>query len=161
MVRDLHLKNIIERDRGLSDREQQITNLVCDDLPNKVIANRLGLSEGTVKAHCTGFIQNLVLGVGANSSRCRCLAETRSEKPSPERPVLPLDGEGCISGMSSSPCVHGPSVFFLRTSCQAKKNALAPNYILHVPGTSRDYPQGRKGRTGPSFPWLSPGWRAI
>jgi len=62
MVRDVHLKNIVERVRGLSDREQQITNLVCDGLSNKVIATRLGLSVGTVKAHLHRIYSKLHIG---------------------------------------------------------------------------------------------------
>lgn len=40
-----------ERYSGLTEREQQITKLVCDGLSNKAIAHQLGLSEGTVKLH--------------------------------------------------------------------------------------------------------------
>ena len=148
MVRDVHLKNIVERVRGLSDREQQITNLVCDGLSNKVIATRLGLSVGTVKAHLHRIIRNFTLGAGANSSHWLCLAKTRSEELAPERPVSrssPFDGKGCISCMSSSSCVHGRRSNFQRTCCEAKRNALASIYILRVPGTSRDYPQGSEG----------------
>jgi two-component system, NarL family, nitrate/nitrite response regulator NarL len=62
MARDVHLKNIVECVRGLSDREQQITNLVCDGLSNKVIATRLGVSEGTVKVHLHRIYTKLRIG---------------------------------------------------------------------------------------------------
>jgi RNA polymerase sigma factor (sigma-70 family) len=74
MVRDVHLKTIVERVRGLSDREQQITNLVCDGLSNKVIATRLGLSEGTVKVHLHRIYTKLRIG---NRSELIALALSR------------------------------------------------------------------------------------
>ena len=35
----------------LSQREQQVTTLVCDGLSNKEIARKLGVTEGTIKIH--------------------------------------------------------------------------------------------------------------
>ena len=35
----------------LTDRQQQVATLVCDGLSNKIIARKLGLTEGTVKIH--------------------------------------------------------------------------------------------------------------
>ena len=35
----------------LTDRQQQVASLVCDGLSNKIIAQKLGVSEGTVKIH--------------------------------------------------------------------------------------------------------------
>jgi two-component system nitrate/nitrite response regulator NarL len=35
----------------LTDRQQQVATLVCDGLSNKMIARKLGVSEGTVKLH--------------------------------------------------------------------------------------------------------------
>lgn len=74
MGRDVHLKNIVGRVRELSDREQQITNLVCDGHSNKVIATRLGLSEGTVKAHLHRIFTKLRIG---NRSELIALALSR------------------------------------------------------------------------------------
>jgi DNA-binding NarL/FixJ family response regulator len=74
MVRDVHLKNIVGRVRALSDREQQITNLVCSGLSNKLIATRLGLSEGTVKAHLHKIYTKLRIG---NRSELAALALSR------------------------------------------------------------------------------------
>jgi two-component system, NarL family, nitrate/nitrite response regulator NarL len=51
MVRGADLKKITARFPGLSTRKQQITELACDGLSNKAIANRLSLSEGTIKIH--------------------------------------------------------------------------------------------------------------
>jgi DNA-binding NarL/FixJ family response regulator len=36
---------------ALTDRQQQIAILVCDGLSNKLVARKLGLTEGTVKIH--------------------------------------------------------------------------------------------------------------
>jgi DNA-binding NarL/FixJ family response regulator len=46
---------------GLTDREQEVLELIGEGLPNKRIAMRLGISEKTVKAHVTRIFQ--VLGV--------------------------------------------------------------------------------------------------
>ena len=35
----------------LTDREQQVTALVCKGLSNKLIARTLNVTEGTIKAH--------------------------------------------------------------------------------------------------------------
>jgi two-component system nitrate/nitrite response regulator NarL len=35
----------------LTDRQRQVATLVCDGLSNKMIARKLGVSEGTVKVH--------------------------------------------------------------------------------------------------------------
>jgi DNA-binding NarL/FixJ family response regulator len=43
----------------LSPREAEVLGLVADGLPNKLIARRLGISEGTVKAHLTRVYQTI------------------------------------------------------------------------------------------------------
>lgn len=43
----------------LTDREQEVLLMVRDGLPNKTIAHRLGITEGTVKAHLTHIFQRL------------------------------------------------------------------------------------------------------
>jgi DNA-binding CsgD family transcriptional regulator len=48
---------------SLSSREQQVAALICSGLPNKLIANRLGLSLGTVKQH----VHNIFLKLGART----------------------------------------------------------------------------------------------
>src|SRR4051794_19810415 len=50
---------------GLTDREQEVLELIGEGLPNKRIALRLGISEKTVKAHVTRIFQ--VLGVTART----------------------------------------------------------------------------------------------
>ena len=41
----------------LSDREREILTLVAAGMPNKLIARRLGITEATVKAHCTSVFR--------------------------------------------------------------------------------------------------------
>jgi two-component system nitrate/nitrite response regulator NarL len=36
---------------ALTDRQNEVAALVCDGLSNKMIARKLGVSEGTVKIH--------------------------------------------------------------------------------------------------------------
>lgn len=43
----------------LSDREREVLALVADGLANKVIAQRLGISEKTVKAHLTSVFRQI------------------------------------------------------------------------------------------------------
>lgn len=43
----------------LTDREQQIASLVCTGIGNKIIAHKLGVSEGTVKAHLNKVYRKL------------------------------------------------------------------------------------------------------
>ncbi len=43
----------------LTDREREVARLLADGLPNKVIAQRLGISERTVKAHLTSVFQRI------------------------------------------------------------------------------------------------------
>jgi DNA-binding NarL/FixJ family response regulator len=50
---------------SLSSREQQVADLICSGLPNKLIANQLSLSEGTVKQH----VHNIFVKLGAHTRR--------------------------------------------------------------------------------------------
>ena len=43
----------------LTDRQQQVATLVCDGLSNKMIARKLGVSEGTVKVHLHAIYDKL------------------------------------------------------------------------------------------------------
>jgi DNA-binding NarL/FixJ family response regulator len=46
-------------DTKLTDREQEVLEMVGDGLPSKMIARRLGISERTVKSHLTNIYQRL------------------------------------------------------------------------------------------------------
>jgi DNA-binding NarL/FixJ family response regulator len=43
----------------LSNRQREVLRLVAQGLPNKWIATRLGITEGTVKAHLTSIYQSI------------------------------------------------------------------------------------------------------
>jgi two-component system, NarL family, nitrate/nitrite response regulator NarL len=45
----------------LTDRERQIMHLVSEGLSNKVVGNRLGVSEGTIKVHLHHMYQKLAI----------------------------------------------------------------------------------------------------
>jgi len=45
----------------LTDREQQVTALVCKGLSNKLIARTLNVTEGTIKAHLHAIYSKLSL----------------------------------------------------------------------------------------------------
>ena len=51
MERQFKRADIADLSATLSKRQQQIVELVCEGLSNKTIAQRLKLSEGTVKSH--------------------------------------------------------------------------------------------------------------
>ena len=44
---------------GLTAREQQVLELMAEGLPNKTIADRLGISEHTVKFHVNSILAKL------------------------------------------------------------------------------------------------------
>lgn len=50
-----------DRFAGLTDRERQVVNLVTENLSNAEIADRLGISTGTVKVHCHNIYSKLGL----------------------------------------------------------------------------------------------------
>ena len=43
----------------LTDREREVAALVCNGLPNKTVAQKLKVSEGTVKVHLHHIFQKL------------------------------------------------------------------------------------------------------
>jgi DNA-binding NarL/FixJ family response regulator len=44
---------------GISPREREVLGLLLDGLPNKLIAQRLGISEKTVKSHLTSIFRRI------------------------------------------------------------------------------------------------------
>jgi two-component system, NarL family, nitrate/nitrite response regulator NarL len=63
----------------LSTREQQVITLVCGGLSNKEIANKLGVAEGTVKAHLHAIFEKL--GVRSRIEIMIALADHKQAKP--------------------------------------------------------------------------------
>jgi len=62
----------------LSDRQQQLVTLVCAGNSNKDIAEKLGITEGTVKAHLHSIFDQL--GVRSRIELMIALANHRPEK---------------------------------------------------------------------------------
>jgi two-component system nitrate/nitrite response regulator NarL len=59
MEPQLKPKDIATKFDTLSKRQQQVVGLVCDGLSKKLVADRLGLTEGTVKFHLHTIYQKL------------------------------------------------------------------------------------------------------
>jgi DNA-binding NarL/FixJ family response regulator len=43
----------------LTERQQEVAALACQGLSNKIIADKLGLTEGTVKSHLNAIYEKL------------------------------------------------------------------------------------------------------
>jgi two-component system nitrate/nitrite response regulator NarL len=59
MYRPKNFSDIAEPFAELSHREQQVITLVYDGLSNKEIANKLGVTEGTIKGHLHSIFEKL------------------------------------------------------------------------------------------------------
>jgi len=59
MYRPKNFSDIAEPFSELSDREQQVITLVCDGLSNREIAEKLGVTEGTIKCHLHSIFEQL------------------------------------------------------------------------------------------------------
>jgi DNA-binding NarL/FixJ family response regulator len=83
MIQEPDFKKIITWLSALSHRERQVATLVCDGLSNKMIARKLGMSEGTVKIH----LHNIYTKVGISSRNvlAAALALSRSARRSEDR----------------------------------------------------------------------------
>jgi two-component system nitrate/nitrite response regulator NarL len=51
MESSIRAKGISDRLAALSDRQREVVILVCRGLSNRLIADALGVSEGTIKNH--------------------------------------------------------------------------------------------------------------
>jgi DNA-binding NarL/FixJ family response regulator len=78
----LKREQAIQRARDLTDRQRQIVTLVCAGHPNKTIARKLQVGEGTVKTHLHAIF--LRLGVENRAALVDALgnepAQTLSDK---------------------------------------------------------------------------------
>ena len=77
MVRSQRV-SIARRVGDLTDREQQIVALVCAGHPNKIIARKLQVGEGTIKTHLHAIY--LKLGIENRASLINALGKTESDK---------------------------------------------------------------------------------
>jgi DNA-binding NarL/FixJ family response regulator len=72
-------ESVIQRARELTDRQRQVVTLVCDGYPNKIIARKLRVGEGTVKTHLHAIYSRL--GVENRASLIDALGNEQSYKP--------------------------------------------------------------------------------
>jgi DNA-binding NarL/FixJ family response regulator len=63
---------------ALTDRQQQVATLVCDGLSNRAIAEKLGVTEGTVKCHLHAIYQKL--GIHFRTALMVALADRSKSK---------------------------------------------------------------------------------
>ena len=61
LIRDLHAPMSILMEEPLTERELEIIKLVAQGLANKVIADRLGIAERTVRTHVSNILEKLHL----------------------------------------------------------------------------------------------------
>ena len=61
----------------LSERQQQVVALVCEGLSNKMIAQKLNVSEGTIKVHLHTIFKKL--GVQSRLALIVALSRIRSD----------------------------------------------------------------------------------
>ena len=54
-----NFSDVAEPFSELSDREQQVIPLLCDGLSNREIAEKLGVTEGTIKCHLYAIYEKL------------------------------------------------------------------------------------------------------
>ena len=59
MHQPTNFSDIAELFSKLSDREQQVVTLVCNGLSDKEIADKLGVTEGTIKIHLHAIYEKL------------------------------------------------------------------------------------------------------
>jgi two-component system nitrate/nitrite response regulator NarL len=59
MYRSKNFSDIAEPFAALGHREQQVITLLCDGLSNREIANKLGVTEGTIKGHLHTIYEKL------------------------------------------------------------------------------------------------------
>jgi DNA-binding NarL/FixJ family response regulator len=75
----------------LTDRQQQVATLVCDGLSNKMIARKLGVSEGTVKLHLYAIYGKL--NIRSRTKLAIALADRGQSKPRSASPLLVMPND--------------------------------------------------------------------
>jgi two-component system, NarL family, nitrate/nitrite response regulator NarL len=75
MYRPKNYSDIAEPFSQLSARQQQVITLVCDGLSNREIAEKLSVTEGTIKIHLHAIYEKL--GVRSRTELMIALADRR------------------------------------------------------------------------------------
>jgi DNA-binding NarL/FixJ family response regulator len=75
MYQPKNFPDIAEPFSELSQREQQVVTVVCEGLSDKEVADKLGVTEGTVKIHLHAIYEKL--GVRSRTELMIALADRR------------------------------------------------------------------------------------
>jgi two-component system nitrate/nitrite response regulator NarL len=78
MYQSKNFSDIAEPFSELSNRQQQVITLLCNGLSNREIAEKLGLTEGTIKIHLHAIFEKL--GVRSRIELMIALADRRRGK---------------------------------------------------------------------------------
>jgi two-component system nitrate/nitrite response regulator NarL len=78
MYQHKNFSDIAEPFSELSNRQQQVITLLCNGLSNREIAEKLGLTEGTIKIHLHAIFEKL--GVRSRIELMIALADRRRGK---------------------------------------------------------------------------------
>lgn len=81
-------ESAVRRVHALTEREMKVLDMVCRGLPNKEVAFRLGVREGTIKAHMGSILRKL--GVNSRTKLAIEVAKLRTAA-SRSRSKAPLD----------------------------------------------------------------------
>jgi two-component system nitrate/nitrite response regulator NarL len=73
MYQPKKFSHIAEQFAALTDRRRQVASLACDGLSNRQIADKLGVTEGTVKIHLHAIYEKL--GVDSRTQLAIALAD--------------------------------------------------------------------------------------
>jgi len=65
---------IIQHD-SLSPKETEVLKLLCDGMPDKLIARQLAISIKTVEVHCGHIYQKLQIKTQSVNNRCAAIGE--------------------------------------------------------------------------------------
>jgi len=78
MYQPKNFSDIAEPFSELSNRQQQVITLLCNGLSNREIAEKLGVTEGTIKIHLHAIFEKL--GVRSRIELMIALTERRRGK---------------------------------------------------------------------------------
>lgn len=74
MTMKTRIKAVLEKQDGLTDREGEIAEMLCEGLSNKAIANRLAISLCTVHNHLRHIYTKLEIQRREFDTRCAAIS---------------------------------------------------------------------------------------
>jgi len=107
------------READLTEREREVLALVAEGLPNKLIAQRLGISEKTVKAHLTRVFERI--GV---TDRTQAANDERPRRPARPPACRPHRGSATCGSCRGRACAcRGPCSCPCRGCCRSGRGS--------------------------------------